>query len=238
MSHLNKFLASHDDERRLAHRSELKRKLAEIQVKRTRIAELQTIVGKLNADSEQAAAEHSVAAGVLQAELDGLDEEHVDALMVGKQTPAKSLARRGEILNELAKLNQNLELRCEANRRSVQPIQNDIDKLRVEIAEGASLNNRLADLASVEIRRKRLLNGFRLRIAEIGLKESQRLVSASKHNVDIVEENARRGFPVGSELSVAQAKLSDWQFVEKAYQAEMREIQENDRSIEAEALAE
>jgi hypothetical protein len=235
---MNKYLASHDEERRLAHRQELKRAIAENQVKADRIAELRGIVAKLNADSDIAANEHSAAAGVLQAELDALDQEHVDAILASKQSPAKALERRGEILNELAKLNTELELRCEANKRSIQPIEKQIHDLSIELAQGATLKSKLVDLASPEVRRKRLLNSHRLRVADMSLQECNRMVGILLDNMAPHKENAKRGFNVSSDKAITQAKLSDWQFVLSAVQAEIAELRDTDREIEAESLFE
>lgn len=238
MGSINRYLAGADEERRLAHRQELKRAIAENQVKADRIAELRGIVAKLNADSDIAANEHSAAAGVLQAELDALDQEHVDAILASKQSPAKALERRGEILNELARLNQALELRCEANKRSIQPIEGEIHRLTIAVAEGATLKSKLCVLASPEVRRKRLLNSHRLRVADMSLQECNRMVGILSNNLASHNENAKRGFDVSSDQAITQAKLSDWQFVLAAVQAEIAELREADKEIERESLFE
>lgn len=227
-----------DTERRAARRQELKRKLAETEVKKTRLAELQTIIGKINADSDAAAAEHSEAAGALQAELDGLDAQHVDAILAGEKTPDKALKRRGEILNELAKLNQTLEVRCESNRRSVTPLERQRELLSREIAKTATLKNDLAALCDDATRRGRKLVEHRLQVAQAGLRDCQRSVAIFQHNQEVCTLNKRNGFSVADEIAIADRHLADWLWMRERYEQQIRELHDEDRHLAARALAE
>lgn len=226
-----------DDERRLAHRSELKRKLAEIAVKKDRIRELNAIVTKLNADSDAAADEHQSAAGALQAELDKLDAEQIDNVLAGTVVPAKSTKRRGEILQRLADLNQTLEMRCEANRRSVEPLERQIDQLRTDTTGEAASRKRLADLASPETRRQKLFVNLKLRAGELMLAEAKRMVTTLTHNADIRRENARRGYG-GDDALITTTRLSDWQSIADECEEQMTRLHSESRAVERTALAE
>ena len=233
MSHSNGNIYTIDEERRLAYRGELKRRLAELSVKTQRIAELQNIVQKLNADSDRAAEQHGVEAGRLQTELDSLDAEQIDAVLSGTKTPAKSIARRTEILAELSKLNQILEVACEANRRAARPIQKQIGTLRAEIAAGASLDNELASLCSPATRRARLLNGHRLKWVDIALKDAQRMVTVLEANVKIAKLNRD-----GSSESIKGVRLADWRSVVAELQSDIAALHQADAVIQSQALAE
>lgn len=227
-----------DEERRLAHRDELKRKLAEQQVMRERITELEKVVAKLDADSDAAASEHQETAGKLQSELDALDEEHVTAILAGKSAPAKSLKRRTEILESLTELNRDLESRCEANKRSAKPIRREINKLRLDLAQGAAIASKLANICSPETRRERLWNGLRMRMADAMLNEAERVAGVITKNIAIAKDNIRRRIPAQDDLTVANTKLADWQHVISECKSELARIRENDHAIQAKAISE
>lgn len=227
----NKFTI--DEERRLAIRQELKRKLAEAEVKRQRVAELQAIVDKLAADSDAAADEHSEAASKLQDELDELDQAHVSAILAGKTSPAKAMTRRREILDELASLNQALETRCEANKRATLPITRDIDKLQMELAEGSAIKSQLASLCSVETRQQRLLNSHRLQFLTHAMNDARRMAAITRVNVDRATIEKR-----GDAVTIQRAKSEDYESMVVVYAKEIAAIHANDKAIEAKALAE
>ena len=229
----NAFLMQADEERRLAHRQEIKRAIAGMQVKRARIEELRSIVAKLNADSEAAAETHSVDATRLQSELDRLDEQQIEAVMAGKATPAKSLQRRGEILTELSSLNTALELRCEANRRSIHPLEKQIRELQAETSTSESLKNRLTDLCSVDLRRRRMFCEMRLQFCNVMLKESQRLVAVHSHNTKALEANGN-----GEKQRITSARQSDAEAVSRMVSTELQELHQESARLQAEATAE
>lgn len=208
MSHANRFLASQDEERRLARRAELKRELAALAVKRERVAELSRVVAALDADSDARADEHSAAAGRLQTELAELDSKHVDAILAGRSLAAAEAARRAEILGELAKLNAALELACEANKRAASPIRREIEKLRAEVATHQAVENRLRDLASAEVRQRAAFASLLNSAVELMAGQADRRVGIAKANVDICEANGDT-----TERAIHEAKLADWQAV-------------------------
>jgi hypothetical protein len=238
MSAMNPFLATADPERHQAHRHELKRKLAEIGLAKLKLVELESIVRKLNDDSDAAANEHQIVATRLQAELDHLDTEHVDCVMSGKASPAAAMERRRAVMAELAELNTALEFRCECNRRSITPIQREWESTRMQTASEGAVRNELASLCSAETRRRRLLNEHRLRVANSGLQAAQRAVGIHQENLRRCELNTQNGFNVATEKQIALERLGDSQFVLKAFEQELAEIHAADREIEAAALAE
>ncbi len=180
-----------DNEKRLAYRTEIKKSLAEIAVKKHRIVDLQNIVAKLDRDSDDAADSHSQSASVLQSELDKLDAEHIKAVMADKELPEVSLAKRRAILDELTELNQSLESRCEANRRSAAPIKKQISELASEVSSESTLRNHLRRLCSPELRRRRFANDLRLKFANAAVGECQRLISIYKANYESCSEGSR-----------------------------------------------
>ena len=78
MSTMNMYTAGSDEERRLAHRQELKTRLAEMSVAKSKLADLRDIVAKLDADSDEATEQHAAETHKIQVELQGLDKEHVE----------------------------------------------------------------------------------------------------------------------------------------------------------------
>lgn len=208
MSHTNKYLASHDEERRLARRGELKRTLAELAVKRDRVAELQRVVAALDADSDTKADEHSAAAERLQTELAGLDAAHVDTLLAGGKPNAEVTTRRAEILAELARLNATLELHCESNKRAAAPIRKEIEQLRAEVGAGQIVENHLRDLASPAVRQKQIYAELLSKAAAMMASRAGRAVAIFEQNVGICELN---GDSQGKAIN--EAKLADWQAV-------------------------
>lgn len=235
---MNANLYTIDEERREAHRQELKRKLAETEVKKERLRELEDIAKRLDADSDAAAAEHSAAADELQSELDKLDEQHVDALLIGKTSTSKAMQRRGEILQALADLNTQLEIRCEANKHSKRPIASQIHAITMDIALTAADKSKLVDLASAKTRQARLLNSLQMKAAQIALAEAKRCVDVNSHNLSLAEDHIRRRIPAAEDKAIATVKLEDWRFVYNACQAEIQRLKKNDEAIQATALAE
>jgi hypothetical protein len=233
MNNMTRFLAHLDDERRLAHRSEKKRKIAALSVKRDRITELEAIIRRLNQDSETAAESHQIDAGRLQSELDTLDEQQVQCVLAGKPTPEKALKRRSEILSELAQLNNVLEMRCEANRRSIQPLQKQVESLRLEVAERQALQNQLIGLASVEIRRQRLFNDLKQRSAVALSNEIQRRLAIAERNVDVSRTNKN-----DEDLAIHSAQLEDYRWMLTQVASETAAIRATEEQLIQQALSE
>jgi hypothetical protein len=200
-----------NEERRLALRYEIKRKIAGLSIKRQRISEIQAIVNKLNEDSDAADEEHANATERLQSELDELDEQHISLVLEGKSSPTKSLERRTQILSELAGLTKTFESRLEANRRSVQPCEKQIAELRKAIVEGAALESQLQRLSSSEAKRKMAFTEFDIRICDIGLREAARrheIHAVNLANSQDWDNKTRRGIE-SSESAMLKAKLEE-----------------------------
>jgi hypothetical protein len=229
----NVYKLQDDSERRLAHRSEIKRSLAEIQVRQSRIAELRAIIHKLEHDSETAADSHTEQTGRLQAELKDIDQKHVDAVLASTELPQKDVARRGQILDEIQTLNKALEERCDSNKRSAQPILKEIQTLVMQNTQGGALRNQLAALCSVELRRQRMLNGHLLQWMQPALRDAQRIIGVEEHNILIHQKNGDAALE-----RVQVIKRDDWLAVVKSIETEISKLQSQAREIEAQALAE
>ena len=231
---MNTFLAHHDDERRLAHRREHKQRLAELEVKRLTLSELQNIQRTLERDSETAADRHSEEAGKLQSELDRLDAEHVEAIMAGKSASQKSIQRRSEIMAELAKLNQILETTCEANRRAAIPIRKQIQELQIEIGKGQQVQNELIRLAHPNIRRER-------KLIELQLRACEQVSAEIRRRKDIAEENIRITSEVNREphkAAVFHEQAADYDWMSQKNGELRASLLTRDRELHQQALAE
>jgi hypothetical protein len=179
----NRYLIDQDPERVAARRLEIKRALAQRELNRQRITELNEIVRKLDADSDDAAEQHGIAAGKLQEELDRLDSEHVDGILSGKTASQKSIQRRTQILGELAELNTALETRCEANRRSKQPFLKQVEQLRSEIAGASSLESELLQLCGSKWRVAQVIDELSIQGARSLLNEALRRQAIHQKNL-------------------------------------------------------
>lgn len=222
-----------DDERRLAHRDEIKRKLAQIDAKKSRIAEMRSIVERIEADSEAAADRHREEAGTLQNELETLEAEHIENVLADKQTPEKNVKRRSEILQEISKLNQILETTVEANRNAMRSTNRDIDELTSEITDEGALKNRLARLCSPQLRRESLLNDLLVKASELVLTEARRLLDVVESNGQLHEENERL-----DKASIYPARIKDHKWVVDEAQRRLDESLERGREIQRQAMKE
>ncbi len=229
----NKYLLQLDPERREAHRREIRRALAEIAVKKSNISDLTNIVQKLNADSDQAADEHSAAASTLQAELDLLDAEQIENVMASHTTPPKSLLRRRLILDELTELNKTLEMRTEANRRASMPVERQIRELSKDITSETVLENQLVSLCSPATRQKMMIAELKLQVANVGLKEAQRLASITAHNKKICTLNRDQ-----SGAAIQSTKLADAESLVGAMEAEIGTLHAESATLQSQALNE
>lgn len=221
----NRYLAGQDPERDAARRLEIKRDLAKRQLNQQRICELQAIARKLDDDCDTAASEHAVSAGVIQSELDRLDAEHVDLIVAGKTSSAKSLQRRSAILAELASLNMQLQTRCEANKRSKIPLEKQIFALRSEVAAAATLENQLQQLAGPDYRVKQVIDELTIQAAKIALGEAMRreAIHAANYAKDEAwDKEHRRGTP-DEQTIIHAAKLADAKRVCAHFQSSFNE---------------
>lgn len=227
----NKYLI--DEERRLAHRGELKRKLAASGVKKSRLAELEEMITRLDRDSDAAADEHQAAAGKLQSELDQLDELHISALLANEVPDQQLISRRREILERLQKLNSDLELRAEANRRAAIPFRRQWEALRSEIAAEQTLSSSLTDLCSPEKRQAMLISDLRLKAAQMTQGEADRLIRILSANIEIDELNRD-----GEQKRIHETRLTDWQAVRESCRQAVAQAERASQAARAEAMAE
>jgi hypothetical protein len=222
-----------DPERRAAHRLEIRRALAHIEVRKSRIAELREIVKKLEADSENAADQHSEAAERLQKELREIDEKHVTCVLSSEELPAKLVTRRSAILDEIVTLNKILEETTSSNQRAIEPIQQEINATVMQTTEESALRNQLANLCSPGLRQRRMLNSHLIRWMEHAAKDAARIVGIEEYNVEVTLKNRD---PANEVLQ--RTKLADAQAVLKACQREVGRLLSNDHTLRDEALSE
>ncbi|MDZ4686692.1 MAG: hypothetical protein SH850_16595 [Planctomycetaceae bacterium] len=194
---------------------------------------LRDIVSKLNADSDAAAESHSAAASLLQSELDALDAAQIETVLAGRATPTEAISRRRQILDQLAELNRNLETVCEGNRRAAQPVEKQIDDLRMQTTNEGAFRNRLVTLASREAQQKLMLNGLRLLAADSVRKELQRLIDIHEKNVVISRKNRN-----GDDILIHQTKLADCEAVAGLNAAEITALHVESARLQDEARAE
>jgi hypothetical protein len=238
MSAINKFLVDSDNERRLAHRAELKRKIAESSLKKLKLEELRAVVSKLNADSDQAAFEHEQAAAPIQAELDQLDQQHIDDTLAGQKASPGTFARRAELLDKLTELNRTLESRCEANRRAAAKVERDIHVASVDLAADATLESRLAELCSVEIRREKVLAELLVKSAAMAVAESDRVLGIYQANMRLLDDNVARGFSRDDEYRIHKAQMDDALWVAAQVRQRHSEALQAQRDVHRRAMAE
>lgn len=236
MSHLtgnNAYLMQSEPERLLSYRNQIKRKVAEIAVAKSGMAERGAIVARLQADSDAAADAHQRDAEKLQAELKAIDQKHVDAVLAGTELPQKQVERRYQILNEIQTLNRILDDQCQANRRSIEPLQREIEQLRATITSEQTLKNELGKLCSHTLRRRRLFVEHQMRFAEFMTREADRNIQVLAGHVEVSRSNK----DTSGEM-IDQMKLDDWRFAAAECHREIARLRQVDREIEAEALSE
>jgi hypothetical protein len=221
----NRYLADADPERAAARKIEIKRKLAQRELNRQKIDELNAIIKKLDADSDDAAEQHQLSASKLQEELDKLDEQHISLILEGKSSSSsKSLQRRSEILSELASLNQSLETRCDANRRSQLPFRKQVEQLRLEVGRASTLENELLELGGSKYRVAQAVSELTIQTAKIALNEAVRMQGIHSHNLTIEKDWNRANNRTSSEQTqIEEAKLSDATKVVEHFQQRLDE---------------
>lgn len=172
------------DESRLRYKAEIQQILAQIVVKRARLAEFQSVIAAINADSETAANEHSAACEPLQAELTTLDEQHMQAILAKKPVPKKLTDRRVEILQRIAEENTRLEIRVNANKKSAAKTHAEWERTRNETAQSGALENSLINLASRSLRDQYACLNNRLEWANKRMAHELSLVNLNKSRID------------------------------------------------------
>jgi hypothetical protein len=195
-----------DEERRIALRGELRRKLAGITVVRERIRELRAIIARLDADSDQAAERHQSKTGPLQSELTELDAKHVDSIISGKKTPPKNTSRRAEILQAITAANVVLEDAVSANKRAKKPIEQQIRGLEKQTADSMATKNELAGLASPELHDRQFLLSQRLKWADARRKNAQNYCDK---NIAGIEQAKQEND--GKRVRILTRRLHGWQ---------------------------
>ena len=172
------------DESRLRYKAEIQKILAQIVVKRARLTEFQSVIAAINADSDSAANEHSEVCGPLQAELQGLDEKHMQAILAKKSAPKDITDRRVAILQRIADENTRLEIRVNANKKSAAKTQMELERTRNETALSGALENSLINLASQSLRDQYACVNNRLEWANRRMAHELSLVNLNKSRID------------------------------------------------------
>jgi hypothetical protein len=232
MSHytFNHFLI--DDERRIALRDEIKRKLAELAVKRTRVDELDIVIARVNRDSDDAAAEHRREYDPLQSELAALDQKHVDAILKGEQVTDKITKRRSEILERIRELDQARDMRTEANRRALEPLNKQKRELQHEVGQEGVLRNNLIDLSSPALRHRSRALEFIVRSLRAAVDECDRMASVYDGNLStVLDPETRRG-------QIEQAKAVDLEAMKRHIENELHRAMADQQEIQRKRLTE
>ena len=171
------------EERRLAYRPEIQRKLAEIEIKRHRLNELQTVIRSIESDSEAAANDHTSTCEPLQAELREIDDAHIAAILARKPVPPETTRRRIEILRSISEANTVLEMRVAANKKSAAKLRGEWNATRMETVDAPALENSLISLASVALRDRHAILHSRGEWAGHRLKSAQNLVAVNAERI-------------------------------------------------------
>ena len=217
------------------YRAELKQKRAALIVKRSSVREAEAIVTRLEASKDEAAAEHAEAAAKIQSELDAVDAADIDAI-VRKESPSQeSLDRRRELLRELSALNEALELKLEAARRSIVTVRKQVEDTRTESLQLPLVEAQLRRMCSMKTRQQLLANEFMIFALKGAIKEVRRRVSIQQDHVAIHKRNKDEGSHDGL---FAAKRLDDLEFVQRDLDAKLSDaIAEQDRLQEV-ALSE
>lgn len=156
--------------------------------------------------------------------------------MQGGTAPAASMQRRGEIMAELAKLNQQLETRCEANRRSVQTLRKQAEALRNEIGQRQVLENNLRRLCSAQTRQAMLAADLVVSGLQAAVAEANRREEILKRNKESEEANREMGFE--SDSTVTSIRLQDFEAVGQLLSAKHGEAMREQSRLQRLALTE
>jgi hypothetical protein len=128
---------------RLAKRREVRRELAKLERTKRRAAEAARRLAALDAEADAAADRHRQATAPLQEELAAIEARIVDAIADRKPVPPNIEDRRDEILNEINAANIVLSDEVERVKRLRQPLAREFEDLRMEVALGAAVENKL-----------------------------------------------------------------------------------------------
>ena len=210
--------ATEAEAERLSKRDSLRRKLAEIEVKRERIRDLRDILVKIDDDVDRADAEHQAATAPLQGELDGIDQRHIDSIVGNVKPTAKDATRRRALLEELNAANQRLEDAVESNKRARRKIEKQIHGLEMGCTHRTVYQNDLARTASPALldrgevlQSRQRWAGRRLKAAAEALENSQtnlRIARQQRPNAAAAYESRLRLCELESEDARRQAAES------------------------------
>ncbi len=199
-----------DDERRLAYRREIQRKLAEIALTRQQLKQLQDEKRAHEQDSENAANEHSAVCEPLQAELKTLNEENIQAILAKKPVSQAVTDRRIEILKAISEQNQRLELRTEENTKNAKRLQREFETLRMETTEQTALENTLSRLASQELKDRHSCWNNRSEWAAKRLASAQAFIQLNKERIESEKESRR---PSQENIRTYETRMSNYQIL-------------------------
>lgn len=195
-------------------RASLKHRRAQLMVAKSTVAESDGIIDKLEASKDQAASEHAEAAAKVQAELDAIDATDIDAIVRGESPEQSSLDRRRELLKKLSEINEQLELRLEAARRSIATVRKQAEDTRAEAMRLPLVEAELRRSCSTKTRQAILATEFTIYGLKAALAEIRRRASVQREHVRIHKLNKDEGSHDGlfasqrlDDLESAQSKL-------------------------------
>lgn len=194
MSMTRSYLLDHRDPERVeARRQEIKTKIAQRQSKQFRVDSLVELLQDVQADLQQAQADHDAAIEPLQRELAELDEARVSAILVGK-TPKDDTSRRRELNRAVYDAGRELEIAKHANHESQRKLNREIEGLRVEIGRDAALESQLERLAPLGLQAQSQGVG---ELRTTMLRHLESLASAQRATEDQLNDDTARYAPHG-----------------------------------------
>jgi hypothetical protein len=128
---------------RLAKRREVRRELADLERIKRRADEAARRLASLDAEADAAADRHRQVTAPIQEELARIEAQIVDAITDRKPVPSSLEDRRAELLSQIEAANVALSDEIERVKRLRQPVEREYESLRMELALGAAVENKL-----------------------------------------------------------------------------------------------
>ncbi len=176
------------DEERLAKRAELKRRLAERNVRNKQLTALRSHLAAINGKTDDAANQHQKSCGPLQAELKQIDDLQLTEIMDGERNDPTHDQRRLEIVGEIGRLNEMLEATSQTNKRLAENIEIQIAELGSTVSKTVTLENDLVKMAAPELHDRNEVLKSRQRWADRRLKAAVEAVENCQTNLRIARQ--------------------------------------------------
>jgi hypothetical protein len=215
------------DEERLAKRAELKRRLAERNVRNKQLTALRSHLAAINGKTDDAANQHQKSCGPLQAELKQIDDLQLTEIMDGERNDPTHDQRRLEIVGEIGRLNEMLEATSQTNKRLAENIEIQIAELGSTISKTVSLENELARTADRALHDRNAVLKSRIRWADRRWKAAVAALQNCEANLKAARHHRPRAVH-GYEtlLEAHNREVTDAQSQASLVQAEQNELRQ------------